>query len=1337
MPTQHPSDRPSTSALLRWGAFPLAAALLTAAGIFIAASGFRPPAAFAAEPPEPAGKGVGVSVAYQLPTDGPLPKTYRVTLAIHDPKNPDWIVAQFARGEVRTVTAENGGKFTETWDGLDDNHMPVPPGEYGVKGICMPARKWAVDDEYHSITPKFVTGASAWTPSPDQPQQPEPFGGDPVGAPLEDVAVGPNGVAVFYYQYLENGTNCPQIDLKKPLGLDQFVRAYNSGGAGGGPVATTDGETVWAFSADGGPKFVYRADGKPFGKSPGANRANSYPPEGWVTAMAVWWDASSGSTDAKRFVYVAQRGKIEHGGRKKEFTESDEDFVDKLTIHDGANGKVLGESPLARPRGLAVHKNQLYALHAEAEGKGSGFAVSSAAIKDGLPRAWKKVFAVPAKIDPADLEVDSHGRFYLSDSAADHVYQLDAAGAITRTFGKPGGQKPGSYDPEAFMAPGKLATWVAPDGGDRLLVVERAGPNRVSEWSADGKRLREFLTLQTKANDGWTVDPQNPDLVYILGHQGWLTRFRLDYAKRSWTVDAVWPNVGNDPASPGLKKPLLVRANGSLFLTNSVGLNVHRLSGDRWLLSAAVLRRTGAKPGEPNYDLWHDANGDGRVDDGEKTPSTGPIGMFSYHGQNWLEDLSLLAIEMGGRSVWRLAPSGFDAHGNPIFKEWKKTLTDPVFEARAAGKADAIHGGNELADRFTSDWFQADGSPAEGFYVQARGGKNFSANEGPQHAISRYVPDGAGGYKLKWRTGRTALEWLARTGEMYGAMRVRRPIHGLLSVIDQSRCGVLLYTEDGLYVDTIFPDSRRLARHAGGIYPQPGEFFAGIIYPHPVSGKIYFGFGKYTPLVFEAEGWSLTENPVRPLAAVQKTVSISASQIASPPEIALSLRGGAGTAPVARFGPALGGAALDGSLAGWESAAPVKFSADADRSAEVRLLYDPENLHLRWHARLGSKLQVQPLPQPERIFTHDRQADVLSFYIQGDPAAKSGGPSAGRPGDLRIVFGLAKEGDRTVPKAIGYYPEYTSKNASPQTFRTPVGQATFAHVGPVADAKLGYALDPDGKGFVLAATIPRSAIPRQSEPFRGGMKTLVDFEATFGGRHKFWWANSDGSASRETLDEPTEARLYPGAWAPAQFQALDGGVVVRNWQILGPFGGPGAEKFAPDPNGNFPGTDVEFKKVVQEFCEKLAPPPQGKPVDLSVEFRGPQVQGYWRDPGLVKWRPAVVADLDPRVTLGPSGQVWFGATWVHVPADAKLTFRFQEHHQTTLRWSVDGVPVRTSLVDKEKCLTTADVNLKAGWNEVAFRGYCVGYPPFRVGLVLDGPAETLWGLKLRGAPPAP
>jgi hypothetical protein len=1290
----------------------------------------------AAEPPTAP---IGVPVTYQLPTDGPLPKTYRVTLAAVDPKNPDWIVAQFARGIVRTVTAENGGKFNETWDGLDDNHMPVPPGTYGVKGIVMPARKWDVDGEYHSVTPKYLTGASSWHPPAGEGHKGEPFGGDPVGSPLRDVAVGPNGVAVFYYQYLENGTNNPMVDLKKPVGPEQFLRAFPSGGAGGGPCATTDGETVWAFSADGGPKYVYRADGKAFGKSPGANRTNSYPPEGWVTSMAVWKEKPGGKT----IVFVAQRGKIDSevkgtgAKRKPRYTESDEEFVDKVTAHDGDTGKVLAEIPVARPRGLAVRGAELFALYAE----GDGFAVGSVPLDAGLPKGqWKKAFAVPKTIVPADMEVDSRGRVYLSDTKANKVYQLDAAGKALRSYGKLAAQKPGSYDPDTFMSPAKLATWVDAEGNDRLLVVENGGPNRVSEWSADGVRLRDFLNLQTHANDGYAVDPEHPDHVYIPGHEGWLTRFKVDYTKGTWSVEAVWPEVGTDQRSPGVKKPVFVRANGNAYLACGRSYNVYRLAGDRWLLSAALIQVRGEGKTPTTYSAWNDTNGNGRIDDDDEVrPIDSPPGVFTYHGQNWLGDLSMLAIGVGSRDVWRIAPSGYDPHGNPIFKEWKKTITDPVFEARLAGKADAIHGGNEMADRYTSDWSQVDGSVADGFFVQARGGKNFSANEGAQHTISRYISDGTGGYKLKWRTGRTALERIAQPGEMYGGMRIRRPINGLLSVIDQSRCGVLLYTEDGLYVDTIFPDGRTVGKSAVGLYRQGGEFFAGVLYPHKDTGKIYLGFGKYTPLIYEAEGWSVAENPAKPLTTLPQTVSIAASQIASPPEIALSLRGGAGVAKVARFSPALGGAALDGSLTGWESCEPIRFTADKDHTVEVRCLYDPDHLYLRWHARLGAKLDVKPLPRPERVFAHDREADTLSFYIQGDAAAKSGGPNGGRPGDARYVFSLAKDGDAIKPVAIGMYPEWTAAGASPQVYRTPVGEAVFAHVGPVAGAKLGHALDPDGKGFVIVAVIPREAVPRQAKPFAGGWRTLVNYEATFGGSNKFWWANSDGSASREALDEPTEARLYPGSWAPAQFGGIEGGVTVRNWLICGPFGGHGAEKFKADPNGKMPGTDKDMKKAVQEFCEAAKYPPDDGGVDPSAEFKGDLIRGYWPDPKAVKWKAATVADLDSRVVLGLGGQVWYGATWVHAPVATELSVRYQGHAQTTLRWTVNGESVKlgkpTGDGEHRRQDFAAKLPVKAGWNEVRVRGYCTGYAPFRAGLVLDGPTNTLWGIKLATSPP--
>ncbi|MEI7832323.1 MAG: hypothetical protein WCJ56_03890 [bacterium] len=1219
---------------------------------------------------------IGVPVSYQLPIDVPLPKTYRVTLAVVDPQKPNWIISQFASGMVRTVTAENGGKFSEIWDGLDDNFMPVPPGTYGVKGIYTPAEKWQVDGEYHAIVPRFVGGPSSFLPTSDQWNKAEPFGGDPCGAPMSDIDVGPNGVGIFYYSYLENGLNNPMIDLKKPgVGIEQFVRAFGSGGAGGGTSTCTDGETVWSFSTDGGPKYVYRADGKSFGTGH-AQRSDVYRPDGWVKSMACWRDTAAG----KSYVFIAQGGKIEETNNGLNYSESNTERIDRITLHDGETGKVIGDIPCNNPIAIAVQGNTLYLVQGTAEGS----VVSTVALQAGLAKPKvEQLFANNSILRPSDIAVDSQGRIYLCYPGANMVYQLDRAGKGLHSYGQFYVQDPGFYYRERFIAPTKIATWTDEAGNDRLLVLEMGGPNRLSEWSIDGKLLREFQSLQTKANDGYAIDPEHPDQVYIGGQGGWLTRFKVDYTTGKWTVDAVWPNVGIDAKAPGFDHPQFINLNGQEYLACGRSSNIYRREhGGRWRLSAAIIREQQGNKWM-TY-TWHDANGDGMVQEDEyrNRPLEMPGGLLKYHGNQWLDDLSLVAINQGGPDVWRLAPAGFDAHGNPIFDKWEKLFTDPIFQARKAGTANALYGGNELTDSFDSDWAMVHGSMKEGFYVTARGGANFSANEGAQDKVSRYVPDGKGGYTLQWRTGRRALQGLAKEGEIYANIHIWKPINGLLSVVDQSRCGILLYTKDGLYVDSIFPDGRRFNNATAGLYPQPGEFFAGYVYGNAVNKKIYFAMGKVSPLLYEAQGWSLAENPVHTLTAVQQRVTITAAQVASPPEIALTVRGGAGSAKIARFTPALGGAVLDGSMAGWESTEPVNFQADKDQTVEVRCLYDPETLYLRWHARLAGKFEAKALQPIDRIFTHDRLADTLSVYMQGNLNAKPSENKDGRPGDVRIICGLFKDGDVVKPVALGLYPTWAGVGeANPISYRTPVGKVDFAHVGLVTGAKVNSVMDDDGKGFVLTAAIPRSAIPGLPT-LTGGLRTMVNFEATFGGHNKFWWANTDGSASRETYDEPTEVRLYPGSWAPAQFLGIDQGVVVQNWQICGPFGGSGAEKFQWDISGLMPGTNLDYKRAGDEYATAASYPPDNG-VDLNAVYTGEMIRGYWNDPHQLRWQRATIADLDTRVVLGGAVQTRYGATWINVPATTEVEFQFLSHYQTTLRWFLNDTEVKGLAYGKE------------------------------------------------------
>ena len=724
------------------------------------------------------------------------------------------------------------------------------------------------------------------------------------------------------------------------------------------------------------------------------------------------------------------------------------------------------------------------------------------------------------------------------------------------------------------------------------------------------------------------------------------------------------------------------------------------------------------------------------MDADEKQVIDVPNGVFDYHGQNWSDDFSLLALAMGTTDLWRIAAASFDAKGNPVF-EAKKVLSDPVFTARAEGKADAIHGGNELAQTFSSDWMQADGSAKEGYFIQARGGKNFSANEGAQHKVSRYVPEAAGGYQLQWRTGRTALERLAEEGEMYGAMRVHKPINGLLSVIDQSRCGVLLFTaEDGLYVDTIFPDGRRLGKRNGGVYPQPGEFFAGVIQPNPANGRIYLGFGKYTPMLFETEGWSLTENPVHKLTNLPAKVTISAAQIATPPEIALSLRGGAGKASLARFTPALGEVALDGGLAGWESAEPVVFAQAKDQSVEVRCLYRPEELLLRWHVRLPGKFEARPLPPPERLFSHDQAADTLSFYLQGDVNAPAGGPAEGRARRrarglraLREQGQVAARRDRHVSEVAGQRQSLAAdlSHAGRHRRRSRTSARWKARASRISSIPMARASCSSRRSRARRFRRSRNRSAAACGRSRISRRRLAAIRKT-GGR----------TATARRTARPTTSRakraFTPARGRPSSSPDFADGLTVRNWLICGPFGGSrrGEIRARPARRSQKGGREIlrgrdlsarqrprrSHRGFHRRNDERL----------LAAAARSPLETRHHRRPRQPR---------DPRRRR----QLWYAATWIHAAAPTEVELRFQSHQMTFLRWFVNGERVPLKPADykpgaRERVPVAArKIPLRAGWNQVMVRGYCTGYSPFRLGLVLDAPEATLWNLQLSATPP--
>ena len=1290
--------------------------VLAALGMSAAASGAQ------ADPPSSA----GVSITYRLPATGKLPKTYRVTLAITDAKNPDWIVSTFLAGAVRTVTAENGGRFTDTWNGLDDNFMPVPPGSYGVKGIYMPARKWALTGEYHTYIPKFLTAVGdSWAPTRDQDGKQLWMWGAAFGT-MADIAVGPGGKAVFYHAYFEGSGNPLIIDLNKPVGYDQVLRSFPPGGVGGGPAIATDGEVIWGVSDEDSPAFIFRADRKPFGRGRSHYLSDVYVPAGVVTSLAAW-DVPGAH---HRFLYAAQ-------------SQRDEGVL----VLDGDSGADLARLPLDGIRAVAVAGDELYALRHAAKGPS---AILRVPLGDGVPRLpWQPVMTLHGIADPTDFKIGRNGSAYVSDLRANQVYKLDRAGRIVLTYGRATQQVPGQYDHHVFMSPGKLALWTDGGGQERLLVVERSGPSRVSEWSSGGKLLREWFAGQTQAVFGYAIDPDDPEHIYMATSEpasgSGLVRFRVDYATGRWGVDGVWPGVSGWGRFPGgTAFPRIIHDAGRTYLAFSrareaadrFGFTIYRLQGGRWIPSAGLLPAPGTtnppKPGAAFW--WHDANGDGRIEDSEFRSSPADLpAQPRYWGEAWLDDLSLVLIEGGGRSLWRIAPRGFDAHGNPVYDgaTWQKLLTDPIFAARGQGGIDALHGGDEIADRFNGDWSSVAGDLAHGIFVDGYNGPSWpdgidsTGRRASDVKISDYAPDGHGGLRLKWRVGRKAFA-LAQPGEMYGTMHITPPINHLLCVQDGN--GVdHIFTDDGLYVDTLLYDEYRGRFDGGGVYNVGGELWNGYAFLNRENGKVYLASGRNSASLYEVEGWTSTSNGVTRLTTLPQSISIRAEQMAAAPDFALRARGGAGTAKVARFYPATGGApALDGSMAGWEASEPARFALDQERSVSVRTLYDPDTLYLRWHMRTAEAVAARPVASLDRLFVDNLGLDTLSFYIEGDIAATPSIGGAPRPGDARLVFALIEDRGQVKPVVVGYYPFAGERaGAHPLSFATTVGRADFADVRPLEHARLGYALDADGKGFVIAAAIDRTALPKLP-PISTVSHTMVDFAATFGGKANIWWADSDGSASTVTSDEPSEARLYPGAWAQAQFVPVGNSLPVRSWLILGPWGGAPLKTIGA---GNISG--------LLSYFATAAYPPDTAPLDWHATYTGQETLDPLGLAHPLTWHVATAQTDDALLHLGPAGRLYYAASWIEAPEDMDVEFSFRANPENVMAVRVDGQPVRSQMLGQPPRFNVPvehqSVRLHRGWNLIFVRAYAAGYD-LRFGVSLGGTPENLWRIRTSAAP---
>lgn len=804
-------------------------------------------------------------VTYRLPFDG-KEKTYRVTLAAAPKDDPDWIVSTFLAGAVRTVNDDNKGVFTEEWNGLDDNFMPVPPGEYVFKGIFMPSEKWKIDGQQHSLIAQFIASpGDSWAPSREQDHRFPPIHGH-VFEPIYQVSAADDGKAVFYAGYIENARNPFLVDLNRDVGIDQVVRSFDSSGFAGGQLCAYDGKNIWIVRFSSITSPTNRGFGEEKDRRGRQVAVLSRKPGETPNDLAV---VNAGN---KPYLYVS------------------EPYAGRIGILDGNTGKRLKDLPDIHAAGIAVDRaekgQKLYAVREADKGK---WQIDALDLKDGLPAGdWTKLFPLDdSQTTASDLELDRQRNFFVVDPGHRQVCKYSHDGKLLARLGKDK-KLEGAYDPEVFVGLNKLSAWTDKSGQDRLLITETAGPMRISEWScADGKLLRQWFLCQNAAG-GFCLDPEHPEHVYVTSlNAPHIVRFLVDYATGGWKVDAVWevafPGGRLFPRVINLKGHKYLAFGGGSYRTHGQWM-IFRQDKDQWKLSAACVKNR----------WWHDANGDGQIQDDEyQSDNKGPGG--TYWADSFLDDLSIVHVRQNGRDVLRLAPKSFDGHGNPVYDgaRWQTLFVDDWAGVPKRNALKPLYGGNELGKSLWN-WSDIAGDPDKGFYLtgvyKPDGRADYRFDEAGQVCAQwklTYWKRAGDGYRRHWRVGRKAFA-AAQPGEVYATMHISPPCHGLLGMHDGN--GLYhVFTTEGLYVDTLMYDRFRFGRlEPGGMYCHSGGCYFGRHFLDEKTGKVYLCMGRASNNIYAVKNWQ--PGFIQPLALETKEINLPAEKISPPHPYAKTLR---------------------------------------------------------------------------------------------------------------------------------------------------------------------------------------------------------------------------------------------------------------------------------------------------------------------------------------------------------------------------------------------------------------------------------------------------------------
>ena len=1026
---------------------------------------------------EPTGGEGPVAIGYDLPEDA------RVTLAIDDA----------AGKRVRNLTPalpRKKGRNEEKWDGLNDDGKPVPPGEYQFKAI------------YHQ--PIHINWAMSFAnpghPTWQTPDERGAFYGDHSAA--QAVAAAGEFVALA----------CPIGEAGKHLiGCDlsghRLWGLANRGGFYAGRISlATDGKLLWVAQDKSG--TVYRvniATGKyaPWNLSAKDADGNPYSP----LDISVF-DAASQKEDKAPINLTAI---ALHDGVLAVCLARD----NKIRLLSADTGEAKGEVAVENPRAAAYDRD------------GSLVVVS----KDRLVRVAPDGKIAPlGDADMADafgVATDGSGNVYVSmRGKRQNVAVFDRAGKPMREIGTPGGRPNcGPFDDQGIRQPAGLAI----DTKGRLWVTEEAqNPKRTSVWDVTSGKLRTDFVGSTAYAAAGAINAHDPTTAFSDD-----TVYKIDLATGAWRPVYSLARSDNPddyfPPTAGSHSVVRVHDGKPYVYTGGTGMvrcMTLRDGGWRAVAAVGVVGRETDKHTGPFHHpkmtghageayAWSDLNGDGLVQPDEltigtteqKDPKKKAAGV---QGMYW----GMLPDEAG--VITMIAPAAGGLAKFPVTR-W----TD-----QGAPVYDAAHPSFVPVDQPTLG--------ADACFLMGGTGGRVYINQKPLTCIG---PDG----KVLWTYPSNVVSvhgshnaTAARPGYLIGPLAIAGTADlggdaGEVFDINGNLGEHYLFTADGLYVQSLFKDTR-------GLFDVPnsavrgmsmdattsgGEDF-GANFVRTPDGKVYLTNGGTDARVHEVTG-------LETIKRLGGKFTYTADQYAAAQQQAQDAAAKSTAAKTYAIEKAATPPAMKGKAEEWpELADDAKPALDIAESAKlsyarVAARYDAEKLYLAYRVKSPTG-RMRNAGQDEQLLF--KTGDCVDLMLRADPGEKGGDKAADKqPGGVRLLVSVL--GDKPVAVLYEKTRPGTAKDAR-VPFSSPWRTIYFDRVRRLADAKVVTA--PAKGGYLVEVAVPWSDLGVKPTP---GLRCSGDvgvLSADPGGTttvSRHYWSNK---ATGLVNDVPGEADLTPALW---------------------------------------------------------------------------------------------------------------------------------------------------------------------------------------------------------------